>query len=160
MTAKATVPVESEHAGQITDSRPDHGDIGLERMGVDDRGHGVGGVVEAVDELKAEGDEQGEGQQQIGPDAGDGDIVEVAGDMKADVAEAAAAAPAERTRCPRGWWLFQLASGVAQGVRAGMNFELASPDRPSEITKAAGEIPGTPGPPVVRDCDNGICNSK
>ena len=77
-----------EHAGQIAHSRPDHGDVGFERMGVDDRSHGVGGVVEAVDELEAEGDQQCQGQQQIGPDAGDGHVVQVFGHMKADVAEA------------------------------------------------------------------------
>ena len=89
MTAKATVPEEKQHAGQVAESRPDHGDVGLERVGIDDRGDGVGGVVEAVDELEAERDQQRQGQQQIRPDAGDGDRVEVFGDVEDDVAEAA-----------------------------------------------------------------------
>ena len=99
MTAKATVPVEARTPGQVADSRPDHGDIGLQRVGVDDRGHGVGRVVEAVDELEAERDQQGQGQQQIGPDAGNRDRVQILGHMEADVAEAGQQGPAERLRC-------------------------------------------------------------
>jgi hypothetical protein len=71
-------------------------------MGIDDRGHGVGGVVEAVDKLEAEGDQQGQGQQQIGPDAGDGDIVQVFGYMKADVTETSSRGPQETPLCPNG----------------------------------------------------------
>jgi len=35
-------------------------------MGVDDSGHGVGGVVKAVHKLEAESDDERQGEQQIG----------------------------------------------------------------------------------------------
>ena len=57
-------------------------------MGVDDRGDGVGGVVETVDELEAESNEQGYDEQHERPDAGDGDAAEVLGDVNPNVAEA------------------------------------------------------------------------
>ena len=38
----------------------------LERVGVDDRRHRIGGVVKAVDELKSQRDQQGDCQQKIG----------------------------------------------------------------------------------------------
>ena len=89
MTAKATVPEESQHPGQVAEPRPDDRDIGLQRMSVNDCRDGVGGVVEAVDEFEAQSDEQRKAQQQVGPDAGDGDRIEVPGHVKGNVAEAA-----------------------------------------------------------------------
>ncbi len=102
MTAKATVPVEASTPGQVANSRPDHGDVGLQRVGVDHRGDGVGRVVEAVDKLEAQRNQQGQCQQQIGPDAGDRDRVQILGHMEADVAEAGQQGPAERPPCPCG----------------------------------------------------------
>ena len=64
-------PGGSQHAGQVADSRPHHGDIGLQRVGVDHRGHGVGRVMETIHKFKAQSNQQGQRQQQIGPDAGD-----------------------------------------------------------------------------------------
>ena len=58
-------------------------------MGVNDRGHCVGGVMEAVDELEAKRNQQRQAQQHIRPDAGDGDSIEVACNVIGDVAEAA-----------------------------------------------------------------------
>ena len=78
-----------EHTGQVAEPGPDHGDVRLQRVGVDDRGDGVGGVVKAVDELEAESDEQRQTQQKIGPDAGDRHRVQILGDMEADVGKAA-----------------------------------------------------------------------
>ena len=46
-------------------------------MGIDDHGHSVGRVMEAVNELKTERDQQRQGQQKIWPDAGDGDLLHV-----------------------------------------------------------------------------------
>ncbi|MCY1460531.1 hypothetical protein D9M71_780980 [compost metagenome] len=40
-------------------------------MGVDHRGHRVGRVVKAIDELKAQGDQQGHPEQQEGRPGGD-----------------------------------------------------------------------------------------
>ena len=51
---------EIEHAG------PDHRDRRGQRVGVDHRGDGVGGVVEAVDELEAERDQKGDEQKRYG----------------------------------------------------------------------------------------------
>src|SRR5271157_232569 len=47
-----------EHAEEIPEARPDDGNVRLERVSVDDRGHGVGGVVESVDEFEAERHQQ------------------------------------------------------------------------------------------------------
>ena len=55
-----------EHAEEIPEAGPDHGDVRLKRVSVNDRGHGVRGIVEAVDELEAEGDQQGDPQKQVG----------------------------------------------------------------------------------------------
>ena len=60
-----------QHAEEVEEARPDDGDIGRQRMGVDDRRDGVGGVVEAVDEFEAERDQQRDAEQdegQIGHD--------------------------------------------------------------------------------------------
>ena len=53
-----------EHAEQVPAARPDDGDLRLERVGVDDGRHRVGGVVEAVDELEAERDQHRHAEQQ------------------------------------------------------------------------------------------------
>ena len=55
-----------EHAEEIPEAGPNDGDVRLERVRVDDRGHGVGGVVESVDELETERDQQGDAQQHEG----------------------------------------------------------------------------------------------
>ena len=38
--------------------------MGLQRMGIDDRGDSVGGIVKSIDELKAERDQQCDAQQE------------------------------------------------------------------------------------------------
>ncbi len=55
-----------EHADEVPEAGPDDGDVRLERVRVDDGGNGVGGVVEAVDELKAERDQQGNAEEEVG----------------------------------------------------------------------------------------------
>src|SRR3569833_2075141 len=74
-----------EHSGEIADAGPDHGDIGFERMGVDDGGDGVGRVMESVNEFKTERDDQRHGQHHVGGIAGDGSRIEVVCDVKNDV---------------------------------------------------------------------------
>ena len=54
----ATAPLETQDADEVPDARPDDGDVRIQRVRVDHRRHGVGGVVEAVDELEAERDQQ------------------------------------------------------------------------------------------------------
>ena len=46
------------NADEVPDTRPDHRPGGLHRLRIDDRRHSVGGVVEAVDALKPEGDQE------------------------------------------------------------------------------------------------------
>ena len=58
-------------------------------MGVDDGGHGIGGVVKSVDELEAKGDQQSQSKKKIWPDPGDGYGVQISCDVKDDVAEPA-----------------------------------------------------------------------
>ena len=58
MMPNATAPLEMQHAEEIEAARPDDRDLGRHRVGVDDRRDGIGGVVEAVDELEAERDQQ------------------------------------------------------------------------------------------------------
>ena len=55
-----------EHAQEVERARPDDGHLGRQRMGVDDGGDGVGGVVEAVHELEAQRDQQGNEQHHEG----------------------------------------------------------------------------------------------
>ena len=61
-----------EHAQEVEQARPHHRDLRRQRVGVDHRGHRVGGVVEAVDELEAERDQQRQAQQDERPDGGGG----------------------------------------------------------------------------------------
>ncbi len=74
MTEKATAPEEVSTPGQIAEARPDHGDVGLKRMGIDDGRDRIGGVMETIHKLEAERDKQGYAQQQEGPDAADDDV--------------------------------------------------------------------------------------
>jgi hypothetical protein len=86
----------SKHPGQVAQARPDHGNVRIERMGVNHRRHSVSGVVEAVHKFKAEGDQEGQAEQQIRPDADDGYRAEVRRDMEANVAESACQRQRER----------------------------------------------------------------
>ena len=54
-----------QHAEEVEEARPDHREVGHQRMGVDDGRDRVGGVVEAVDEFEAERDQQRHGEQQV-----------------------------------------------------------------------------------------------
>ena len=55
-----------QNAEEVEEARPDHGELRRQRVGVDDRRDRVGGVVETVDELEAEGDHQGDAEEQEG----------------------------------------------------------------------------------------------
>ena len=59
------------NAHKITETGPDHGGAGRQRMGINHRGDGIGGVVKAIDELKAERNQQRQSQQKEGQEAGD-----------------------------------------------------------------------------------------
>ena len=52
MTPKATAPEEVSTPARLHNARPNHGDPRRQAVGVNDRGHGVGGVVKAVDKFK------------------------------------------------------------------------------------------------------------
>jgi hypothetical protein len=52
-----------QDADEVQNAGVDDGDVGLERMRVDDGGDGVRGVVEAVHELEREGDQQRHAEQ-------------------------------------------------------------------------------------------------
>ena len=73
-----------EHANQIPDAGPDHGDVRLERMRINHRGHGVGRVVEPVHKFKCQGDQQRDTQEHIGPRRGDMHPGEIGHDANAD----------------------------------------------------------------------------
>ena len=55
-----------EDAEKVPDAGPHHGDGGLQGVGIDDGGHGVGRVVKAVDELEAEREAEREQQEDAG----------------------------------------------------------------------------------------------
>ena len=57
-----------DDADEVPDAGPGDGDMRLKRVGVDDGGDGVGCVVEAVDELKAESDQKCCAQKDIRED--------------------------------------------------------------------------------------------
>ena len=65
---KATAPDGKQHAGEVAKSRPCDRDVRLERVRIDDGRDGVGGVVEAVDELEAERNQQRADQHEVRPD--------------------------------------------------------------------------------------------
>ena len=76
-----------QHAQQVEQPGPDHREIGRQAVSIDDGGNRVGGVVKAVHELEAQGNQQRQAQQQertnsqrgrpgrihIGDDAADGE---------------------------------------------------------------------------------------
>ena len=41
-----------QHPDQIPHTRPHHGNVWLQRVGIDHRSHSIGGIVESIDELK------------------------------------------------------------------------------------------------------------
>ncbi len=57
-------PARNEHAQKVEKARNHHGNMRRQRMGIDHRRHRVGSVVEAVDEFKAQRDQQRDKQQQ------------------------------------------------------------------------------------------------
>ena len=57
-----------DHAEEVEDARGDYRQVRRHRLGVDHRGHRVGGVMETVDEF--EGQDKGEGQDQANGDPG------------------------------------------------------------------------------------------
>ena len=84
MTVKATAPLELSTPARLHNPGPHDGDVWLERVGIDDRGHGVRGVVEAVDELESECDQQSDDQQHIRPRAAQRHATEILRDVGAD----------------------------------------------------------------------------
>ena len=53
-----------KHANEVPEGRPDHGHPGPQGVGVNDRGDGVGRVVEAIDKLERAGCHQANHQKQ------------------------------------------------------------------------------------------------
>ncbi len=80
--------------GEIPEARPDDGDLRIHRVGVDDRGNGVRGVVESVDELKGERDEKRGAQENVRPRRENADASEVVSDAGSDEDE-----PADENAC-------------------------------------------------------------
>ena len=109
-----------QHAGQVADSGPHDCNVRIERVGVDDRGHGVCSVVESVHELEAEGNEQRQSQQYIRPRAGDGYVVQVFCYVKSDIAEAAHQGQQECSNAHPARRFLHLA--VKQGFASGHSF--------------------------------------
>ena len=62
---KATAPDESSTPEEVPHARPDHRDVRRQRVGVDHGRHGIGRVVEAVDELESQRDQQCNGEKKI-----------------------------------------------------------------------------------------------
>ncbi len=60
-----------QHAEEIEEARPHHGEFRRQRMGVDHGRDRVGGVVETVDEFEAERDQERHEQQDVGQEGGD-----------------------------------------------------------------------------------------
>ena len=85
---KATAPARNQHAGEVANSRPCDRDVRLERVRIDDGGDGVGGVVEAVDELEAERDQQRADQHEVRTDRSSLLDGEIGNQMGRDVEQA------------------------------------------------------------------------
>jgi hypothetical protein len=48
---------------KIAETRPDYGDPGFKRVGIDYRGHGIGGIVETIHKLESTGGKKAEHQK-------------------------------------------------------------------------------------------------
>jgi hypothetical protein len=59
-------PGREENPQKIKESRPDHGRHRRKRVGVDDRRHRIGGVMEAVGKLEAQCQQKGKAEQEVG----------------------------------------------------------------------------------------------
>ena len=82
--AKATAPVEATTPKKF--QRPDHTTaiFGIERVGINDGGDGIGGVVEAVYKFEAESYQKRSAQKDVRPGRAQLDVPEVAGNTLAD----------------------------------------------------------------------------
>ena len=67
--AKGDADPASMDADEVPQARPDDRWHRLQGLGVDDRGHGIGRVMKAVNDFKSEGNEQGGEQQKQLPSA-------------------------------------------------------------------------------------------
>ena len=82
-----------QHAEEVEEARPHHGEFGRQRVGIDHGRDRVGGVVEAVDELEAERDQKRDEQQDVGqvsrdPGAGRVDVgIDAVGDEQQSCGE-------------------------------------------------------------------------
>jgi len=72
-------------AKEVAKAAPSHGDVRLEGVGIDDRGYGVGGVVEAVHELEAQSDQQCDAQKDVRQGRTGSHLGEVASQIPADI---------------------------------------------------------------------------
>ncbi len=107
-----------EYPRQIAQPRPRHRDVRLERIGINDGGHRVGGIVEAVHEFEAESDGQSEPQQHVRPHAGGFHRVQIARNVKDDVAEGSGNGTGEKAQ----------ADSAGTGLKLAVN-ERGSPRR-------------------------------
>ena len=55
-----------EHADEVPQTRPDHRLVRLQRMGIDHGRDSVGRIMETIDEFEAQGEQDGEAQQDCG----------------------------------------------------------------------------------------------
>src|SRR5580692_6183594 len=63
---KRDASTRGQHANQIPAARPDHRDVRLQAVRIDDRRHGVGGVMKSVDKLEAQRQKQRKEQKHAG----------------------------------------------------------------------------------------------
>ena len=78
-----------EHAEEIPHAGPDHSDVRLHGVRVDDGGDGIGGIVEAVHKFESEGGEQRDAEQSVGQPAFGMDAREISEQVGPDIDEAA-----------------------------------------------------------------------
>jgi hypothetical protein len=92
-----------EHADEVPQTGPDDGDVGLERMRIDDGSDGIRRVVKAVDELESERDEQRDAEQNVRPGGGEMGSGEIVRELRAGIDQAGKQSDAEDDH-PDGAW--------------------------------------------------------
>ena len=78
-----------QHAEEIPHAGPDHSDVRLHGVRVDDGGDGVGGIVEAVHEFESQGGEESDAEERVGQPACGVDTRQVSEQVGPDIDEAA-----------------------------------------------------------------------
>src|SRR5262249_31355436 len=77
----------SDDAEKVPEAAPGDRDVGIKRVSINNRGHGVGGVMEAVHEFESESDEQSDAEQNVRQSRAGAYFSQVAAQVPSDISD-------------------------------------------------------------------------